>query len=61
MVGALARVLREDWKRNTELSTNIIYVFFCFSSFSQFHGVIAHFKVGSRVVRCVWLEMNVRA
>ena len=53
MVGALARVLREDWKRNTELSTNIIYVFFCFSSFSQFHGVIAHFKVGSRVVRYV--------
>ena len=28
-----------------ELSTNIVYVFFCFSSFSQFHGVIAHFKV----------------
>ena len=45
VVGALARVLREDWKKNTELSTNIIYIFFCFSSFSQFHGVIAHFKV----------------
>ena len=45
VVGALARVLREDWKRNTELSTNIVYIFFCFSSFSQFHGVIAHFKV----------------
>lgn len=45
VVGALARVLREDWKRSMELSTNIVYVFFCFSSFSQFHGVIAHFKV----------------
>jgi len=45
VVGALARVLREDWKRSMELSTSIVYVFFCFSSFSQFHGVISHFKV----------------
>lgn len=45
VVGALARVLAEDWKESTELATNIIYVFFCFSSFSQFHGVISHFKV----------------
>ena len=43
----MARVLREDWKRSTELATNIVYIFFCFSSFSQFHGVIAHFKIGS--------------
>lgn len=30
-LGALARVLREDWKQSVELATNIIYVFFCFS------------------------------
>ncbi|CAB1332230.1 unnamed protein product, partial [Coregonus sp. 'balchen'] len=37
-LGALARVLREDWKQSINLATTIIYVFFCFSSFSQFHG-----------------------
>uniref|UniRef100_K1Q1L1 Kinesin-associated protein 3 n=1 Tax=Magallana gigas TaxID=29159 RepID=K1Q1L1_MAGGI len=37
VVGALARVLREDWKKSTELATNIVYIFFCFSSFTQFH------------------------
>lgn len=46
LVGALGRVLREDWKKSTELATNIIYTFFCFSSFSDFHGVILHFKIG---------------
>ncbi|MEJ1270265.1 kinesin-associated protein 3 [Cricetulus griseus] len=30
-LGALARVLREDWKQSVELATNIIYIFFCFS------------------------------
>ncbi|EMP34531.1 Kinesin-associated protein 3 [Chelonia mydas] len=32
-LGALARVLREDWKQSVELATNIIYIFFCFSSY----------------------------
>ncbi|ROL43457.1 Kinesin-associated protein 3 [Anabarilius grahami] len=30
-LGALARVLREDWKQSVDLATTIIYVFFCFS------------------------------
>lgn len=30
-LGALARVLREDWKQSVELATIIIYIFFCFS------------------------------
>lgn len=46
LLGALARVLSEDWRKSTELSTNIVYIFFCFSSFSQFHSVITHFKIG---------------
>jgi len=58
MVGALARVLREDWKHSTELATNIVYIFFCFSSFSQFHGVIAHFKIGSLCMSIVEHELR---
>jgi len=57
-VGALARVLREDWKRSTELATNIVYIFFCFSSFSQFHGVIAHFKIGSLCMGIIEHELR---
>ncbi|KAL7832292.1 hypothetical protein AOLI_G00298400 [Acnodon oligacanthus] len=32
-LGALARVLREDWKQSVELATTIVYVFFCFSRY----------------------------
>ncbi|XP_050693389.1 kinesin-associated protein 3-like isoform X2 [Eriocheir sinensis] len=47
VLGALARVLREDWKKSLDLSYNIVYIFFCFSVFSNFHTVISHFKIGS--------------
>lgn len=45
MLSALARVLREDWRKSLELSTNIIYIFFCFSSYTQFHPVIIQYRV----------------
>lgn len=58
VIGALARVLREDWKKSTELATNIIYIFFCFSSFTQFHGVIMHFKIGALCMNILEHELK---
>lgn len=45
LLSALARVLREDWRRSIELSTNIIYIFFCFSTYSQFHNIVLEYRV----------------
>ncbi|GAB1600302.1 kinesin-associated protein 3-like isoform X1 [Argonauta hians] len=58
VVGALARVLKEDWKRNTELATHIISIFFSFSNFSQFHGVILHFKIGALCINVIDYELK---
>uniref|UniRef100_A0A1B6ETE2 Kinesin-associated protein 3 n=1 Tax=Cuerna arida TaxID=1464854 RepID=A0A1B6ETE2_9HEMI len=58
VLSALARVLREDWKKNLELSTNIVYTFFCFSTFSQFHPIIQQYKVGSLCLEIVEYELN---
>ncbi|XP_035026684.1 kinesin-associated protein 3 isoform X2 [Hippoglossus stenolepis] len=58
VLGALARVLREDWKQSGELATIIIYIFFCFSSFSQFHGVVSHYKVGALCMSVVEHELK---
>jgi hypothetical protein len=58
LLGALSRVLREEWKTSIDLTTNIIYVFFCFSTFSQFHAVIGHYKVGSLVMDIVDYEIG---
>lgn len=54
----MARVLREDWKKSTELTTNIVYIFFCFSSFSQFHSIIIHYKVGAMCMQVMENEIK---
>lgn len=55
---ALARVLREDGRKNLELATNIVYVFFCFSTFSQFHPVITEYKIGSVCMDLIEYELR---
>ncbi len=47
VLSALSRVLREDWRKSLDLSTNIIYTFFCFSTYTHFHSVIVNYKIGS--------------
>ena len=58
VVSALARILREEWKASTELTTNIIYTFFCFSSFSEFHPVILTQKIGAMCMTILDYELN---
>uniref|UniRef100_A0A8R1DYL0 Kinesin-associated protein 3 n=1 Tax=Caenorhabditis japonica TaxID=281687 RepID=A0A8R1DYL0_CAEJA len=44
---ALARVFREEYKRHTELSTNIMSIFVNLSKFLKFHGILLNHKIGS--------------
>ncbi|KAJ3293590.1 Kinesin-associated protein 3 [Borealophlyctis nickersoniae] len=57
LMSALSRVLREDGKKSMELVTNIVYIFFCFSNFSQFHGFITANKVGDMCLRIADQEL----
>lgn len=61
VMSALARILREEWKSSTELTTNIIYTFFCFSSFTEFHAVIVHHKVGALCMHILEQESHKHA
>ena len=47
LIGALVRVLRDDWKKCMEITRNIIYIFYCLSSFSSFHVIVSKYKIGS--------------
>ncbi|GFT45194.1 kinesin-associated protein 3 [Nephila pilipes] len=58
LLGALARVLREDGRKSIELSINIVHIFCCFSVFTQFHPVIAQHKVGSLCIDVVDNELK---
>ena len=58
VLGALSRVLREDWKKSIDLCTNIIYIFFCFSSFSDFHSLLLQYKIGSSCLLVIENELK---
>lgn len=58
LLNALARVLREDWKKSLDLSTNIVYIFFCFSTYTHFHPVIVQHKIGSLCMDVIEFELR---
>lgn len=58
VLSALSRVLREDWRKSLDLSTNIIYIFFCFSTYTQFHPVIVQYKIGSLCMDVIDYELK---
>ncbi|XP_065362769.1 kinesin-associated protein 3 isoform X1 [Calliphora vicina] len=57
-LSALSRVLREDWRKSLDLSTNIIYIFFCFSTYTKFHSVIVQYKIGSLCMDVIDYELR---
>lgn len=58
VLSALSRVLREDWRKSLDLSTNIIYTFFCFSTYTHFHPVIVQYKIGSLCMDVIEHELK---
>ncbi|XP_032289317.1 kinesin-associated protein 3 isoform X2 [Drosophila virilis] len=57
-LSALSRVLREDWRKSLDLSTNIIYIFFCFSTYTKFHPLIVQYKIGSLCMDIIDFELR---
>lgn len=45
LIGALARILYDDWKKSFDLATNITSIFLNFSFYNDFHPILAHYKV----------------
>jgi len=58
VLSALSRVLREDWRKSLDLTTNIIYTFFCFSTYTHFHSVIVQYKIGSLCMDVIEYELK---
>eukprot|EP00297_Palpitomonas_bilix_P002593 CAMPEP_0113875954 /NCGR_PEP_ID=MMETSP0780_2-20120614/5217_1 /TAXON_ID=652834 /ORGANISM="Palpitomonas bilix" /LENGTH=782 /DNA_ID=CAMNT_0000861977 /DNA_START=147 /DNA_END=2495 /DNA_ORIENTATION=+ /assembly_acc=CAM_ASM_000599 len=55
---ALSRTLREDSKKSMDLVINIMYIFFCFSSYSEFHPVLFQYKIGDMTMKVIDLEVK---
>ena len=56
-MSALARVLREDGKRSIELVISILYIFYCFSNFSEFHPFLTSNKIGDMCIKMIEMEI----
>ena len=58
LMGALSRVLKEDYKKSMDLTTNLMYIFFSFSNFTQMHGALTNYRVGAETMRVIDLEVR---
>lgn len=56
LVGALARVLKDDYKKSTELCLTIMQTFFCFAHFKEMHPFVVGARMGDLSLRIVDLE-----
>ena len=54
----LSRVLSEDRKKSTELTLNIVEIFFTLSAFSQLHPLLLSNHMGELTMKVVALEMK---
>ena len=58
VMGALTRVLAEEYKKSTELTFNILRIFLSFSNFSEMHGLMANYKVGMLTMKAIEYEVK---
>ena len=58
LMGALSRVLKEDYKKSMDLVINIMYIFFSFSNFSQMHPFLLNYQVGNWTMKVIDLEVK---
>ncbi|TPX32870.1 hypothetical protein SmJEL517_g04051 [Synchytrium microbalum] len=57
LMSALARVLREEARKSTDLTTSIISIFYAISNIANFHPVLTQHKVGDACLRVVDQEV----
>ncbi|CAM9303160.1 unnamed protein product [Chrysoparadoxa australica] len=58
LMGALTRVLNEEYKKSVELNYNIMRAFLAFSNFSEMHPILGQYRVGNITLKIVELEVK---
>ncbi|KAH7726541.1 cation diffusion facilitator family transporter containing protein [Aphelenchoides avenae] len=58
LMGALARVFREDSRKNFEVATNIANIFYQFSQNVRLQPAISHYKIGALSMQLIEYELK---
>jgi hypothetical protein len=54
VMGALTRMLQDDFKKSTELTFNILRIFLAFSNFVEMHKLMSDYRIGTYPVVTVF-------
>ena len=57
LFGLLSRTLREDHKKNMELSIYLLCIFFTYSSYSEFHPMLMEYSIGDTCVKILEFQL----
>ena len=58
VMGALTRVLQEEYKKSVELSFNILRIFLAFSNFVEMHPLMTNYRIGVLTMKALELQVN---
>ncbi|KAJ8601343.1 hypothetical protein CTAYLR_009369 [Chrysophaeum taylorii] len=58
LMGAISRVLAEDYRKSADLTYNIVRVFLAFSNFMEMHAILSTYRVGSVCVDIIEYEVR---
>mmetsp|Transcript_29766 Transcript_29766/g.49787 ORF Transcript_29766/g.49787 Transcript_29766/m.49787 type:complete len:947 (-) Transcript_29766:278-3118(-) len=58
VMGALTRVLQEEYKKSVDLTFNIIRIFLAFSNFTEMHSLMANYKIGALTMKVLDFEVK---
>lgn len=58
LMGALTRVFKEESRRNFDLATNILRLFYRLTTISDYHSMFAHWKIGALTLQLVQNELT---
>ena len=58
LLGALARVFKDEGRKSTELSTALLQIFHCFSHFVDFHAALTANRIGESCMKLLELEIR---
>ena len=57
-MGALTRVLQEDFKKSAELTFTILKIFLSFSNFVEMHALMGNYRIGNLTMKAVEYEIK---
>jgi hypothetical protein len=58
VMGAITRVLQEEYKKSVELTFNILRIFLAFSNFQEMHTLMANYKIGVLTMKSIEFEIK---